>query len=1536
MIYDDSMDTEDQNLLTSATFDVNKFRLSNESDEQWFYRKQFIEAYRFEYNKERLLCLAQCYANTKCLGCKYSEPLKSLLDQLSEKFSTSSIKRSPCEEPIGVNIKRISPMSNVNKSSMQSNVNFSNTSNFVSFSSSLSSHVPPLQPSPTQQIIPPKTNPKTSLNESPETKLTRLRAFTNQLKQSLEAAQNRTGNNENDHAIEHIYQVGTQQHLFVDYRPDEQNDQSNSYISPANAFLTKTFRSKLYIDDVYICAGEGTNKKFCKRNCFQKALNRFLYENFNVKMSVSKDGREQYELITAVANNVQEVSVVSDDEQDKETFAIPTNHPMANTKINFVHARDTLTIAGRTARQQSELEKQYWQQWGRGVPMPLQPKRIQRSLSPPPPVPHLKIEDNSPAVIEGLATTPASIANVISEMEHFAEKQQKLESINNPESVLLKTTLPTNSREIGSIMNTQSTCSEAASNAIDPNLLSQQRAKLAKMQPFLFSLLNSLADASHAIDLISTQCNKYHLHANFECPDKATLNGFHGHLIVEQIEVADGYGLNKKLAKKQVYSNALKSISSAKSFSLDLRHQIRWTLVCHDESSGLLKIPLPRRPMAVRDGEDRPSRWGPPTNLSAVTSSSTSAIRYFHERRVEEGSQREREYQSTNGICIPPPALIEPPLTRSDIGKDISKCTSSTDEAIANNIRRLIPNTFVVFELLDFDENIPGHYVSMLFTSMSKNKLELKYEFVHVPNGCMITYSINNRFFMSWIAPTKVAAKQIGAKKAIEMLKTLYPSIKSKHVVTDMSMNENEISGVKCRLIRRAQLYDHSSSAASLTTANNNLPQKEDMGSKLLKKMGWVGGGIGKDLQGIAEPIQIEDLQGRKGLGSSSLFPNQTFVKNLRQILEEFIATNDDDGELQFANEFNSEERKSIHKEAMKLHLTSNSYGRDGERRIRVTQKRNVDQLVDHLLTHGGETARYELKVQTQPKLRSSKIAQQKYSQMAPPPSSQWPAPDACDDGNLYHGRRPRSSLNMFHVEPSVGQPWPKPQSMQSTPQQFAIHPSAFHFMINSTSQTCDTLTSAFDRYYRLIFFPQTYFDYILNPASATDDKSDKPKKSLADLHDATILKRLNIHMQQPCEQYPTLESDESYTLTINTDNSMLESVSVWGALRGLETFSQLIYADDDLGFAINQTVINDFPRFAHRGLLLDTSRHFISVKTLKMNLEAMAQSKLNVFHFHIVDDQSFPYESRTYPELSGAGAYNQAHVYSQDDIAGLIEFARQRGIRVVVEFDSPGHTQSWGLVIDVLTHCYSGGKPNNEYGPMDPSRNSTFDFLKKMFSEVANVFPDHYVHLGGDEVDFDCWRSNPNVQAFMRQMEFGNDYSLLEQYYMQNVVDIVGSTGKGYAVWQEIIDNNVTVKADTVVEVWKDPYPEELARVTKLGYRTLLSTCWYLNYISYGKDWIPYYKCDPHNFVGTDEQKKLVVGGEACMWGEFIDATNVIPTTWPRAAIVAERLWSSKNVTDPNAATPRLEEHRCRSLRRGIPASPVNGPSYCDYEYDR
>jgi hypothetical protein len=132
------------------------------------------------------------------------------------------------------------------------------------------------------------------------------------------------------------------------------------------------------------------------------------------------------------------------------------------------------------------------------------------------------------------------------------------------------------------------------------------------------------------------------------------------------------------------------------------------------------------------------------------------------------------------------------------------------------------------------------------------------------------------------------------------------------------------------------------------------------------------------------------------------------------------------------------------------------------------------------------------------------------------------------------HGKRPRPSLNASYVEPSVGEPWPKPQSIQTTAQQFAVHPDAFHFMVNSTSQTCDILTSALDRYFRLIFFPQSYLNYILRPQSAENEIKQTPKKSLADLCDTPILKRLNVYIQQPCDQYPTLESNESCNKNLN------------------------------------------------------------------------------------------------------------------------------------------------------------------------------------------------------------------------------------------------------------------------------------------------------------------------------------------------------------------------------------------------------------------
>ncbi|CAC5394973.1 HEXA_B [Mytilus coruscus] len=417
-------------------------------------------------------------------------------------------------------------------------------------------------------------------------------------------------------------------------------------------------------------------------------------------------------------------------------------------------------------------------------------------------------------------------------------------------------------------------------------------------------------------------------------------------------------------------------------------------------------------------------------------------------------------------------------------------------------------------------------------------------------------------------------------------------------------------------------------------------------------------------------------------------------------------------------------------------------------------------------------------------------------------------------------------------INPTIGAPWPMPQKYTPTGNVYAIDRSSFRFQ--ATGETCDILTSAFARYRQIIFGTTLKFQ----PQHGSDN--------------GNALTTASVKVKLECDKFPSLESDESYDLVVSASGISINANEVWGALRGLETFSQLIVRRS-LQYFINGTTITDFPRFQHRGMLIDTSRHFLSVDVIKEHIEAMAQNKFNVLHWHIVDDPSFPYTSTAFPEMS------------EKSSEGII----------LPEFDTPG--------------------------------NQKFSFMQ----------------------------SNPDITTFMSKMSFGTSYSKLEQYYMQNLLNIIGKKlNKGYLIWQEVIDNGAMVQPDTVVEVWKGGYVEELAKITKLGYKTLLSSCWYLNYISYGDDWRKYYACDPQQFNGTDEQKKLIIGGETCMWGEFVDDTNLIARFWPRAAAVGERLWSDMSLKNAAEAAPRLEEHRCRMVSRGFAAEPVNGPGYCPEEY--
>ncbi|ESP03745.1 hypothetical protein LOTGIDRAFT_136955, partial [Lottia gigantea] len=386
--------------------------------------------------------------------------------------------------------------------------------------------------------------------------------------------------------------------------------------------------------------------------------------------------------------------------------------------------------------------------------------------------------------------------------------------------------------------------------------------------------------------------------------------------------------------------------------------------------------------------------------------------------------------------------------------------------------------------------------------------------------------------------------------------------------------------------------------------------------------------------------------------------------------------------------------------------------------------------------------------------------------------------------------------------------------------------------------------------------------------------------------------------------------------LFVKKNRVLIWANEVWGALRGLETFSQIVWKGQDDRLYVKETVISDYPRFQHRGILVDTSRHFLFKEVIFDIIDAMEANKMNVMHWHIVDDQSFPYKSKVYPDLSKKGAFHPEFVYSLEDITEIIHYARFRGVRIMPEFDSPGHTYSWGLSQpELLTQCYQGSNPVKGYfGPIDPSKNATYTFLKNLFDEILTVFQDTYIHLGGDEVPLQCWSSNPDVT------NFGIDLSKKAIIYNFRLMKDLRSIGKKrkdgvkFVMWQEVMNNDLQLPNDTLIQIWMGDVMD-INRAINLGYNVLYSTCWYLDHVEYGTKWPKYYQCDPADNSMTVDEKKIL-GGEACLWSEYVDNENYMTTLWPRASATAERLWSHKDVRDLDSAAIRLQEHRCRMLK--------------------
>jgi hexosaminidase len=491
---------------------------------------------------------------------------------------------------------------------------------------------------------------------------------------------------------------------------------------------------------------------------------------------------------------------------------------------------------------------------------------------------------------------------------------------------------------------------------------------------------------------------------------------------------------------------------------------------------------------------------------------------------------------------------------------------------------------------------------------------------------------------------------------------------------------------------------------------------------------------------------------------------------------------------------------------------------------------------------------------------------------------------------------------------------WPQPQQVQWSGSEIHVAMSVFGVQIAPNSYVDGILQRAIKRYVQSVFF--------------VDQGSDAPwPASSPALSSVRVFVRGGAALKSGV--------DESYTLNVPVDGSAanITANTVFGALHAFETLAQLIRVGGAHAAVAGASIV-DFPRFEFRGFLHDTARHFLPVPVLLKAIDALAMNKFNVFHWHIVDDQSFPFVSTTFPKLAD-GAWSPTHTYSPAQVKAVIAYAQDRGVRVVPEFDSPGHSTSWGVGYpSLLTQCYDqNGQPTGTTGPLDPTQNATYAFVQQLYQEIASVFADDWIHMGGDEVPFDCWQSNPAIQAWMKARGW-TDYAKLESFYVDHVLQNIASANKTPLVWEEVFDNGAHITRDTVVDAWKGHWQITVAEITYAGYRAVLSQPWYLNYISYGDDIWQYYQVEPTAFPGTPAQKQLVVGGEACMWGEFVDATNVLSRTWPRAAAIGERLWSAANVTDVNDAAGRLAAWQCRMVVRGIPAEPALGPGYCAIEY--
>lgn len=318
----------------------------------------------------------------------------------------------------------------------------------------------------------------------------------------------------------------------------------------------------------------------------------------------------------------------------------------------------------------------------------------------------------------------------------------------------------------------------------------------------------------------------------------------------------------------------------------------------------------------------------------------------------------------------------------------------------------------------------------------------------------------------------------------------------------------------------------------------------------------------------------------------------------------------------------------------------------------------------------------------------------------------------------------------------------------------------------------------------------------------------------------------IQVRIADAVDPLPQPDSDESYHLEVSSSGVLLQAPTRFGAMRGMETLLQLI-ANTASGTQIPFVTIDDRPRFPWRGVLIDPVRHFLPLETLKRQIDGIAAARMNVFHWHLTDDQGWRFASSHYPQLQQQAS--DGLFYSQQQMRELVHYATQRGVRVVPEIDLPGHASALAVAMPELMSApgpYAMERGWGVFKPLlDPSNEAVFRFIDTLIGEVAAIFPDPYIHIGGDEVDPSQWNASPKIQQFMRDHGL-QDAHALQAWFNQRVEKILAAHQRRMLGWDEVYHPDLP--KSIVIQSWQGQ--DALSEVVKQGYRGILSTGFYLD----------------------------------------------------------------------------------------------------------